>query len=254
MHAATVNKLRQINLRLYQTLAGQFSATRERLQPGVARVLERLPEAVNLLDLGCGNGELLARLLQSGYRGHYLGLDFSQALLDIARSRALETNAEATGNADFQFQLADFSQPDWVEAARAGMHALQIPTWDTVFAFAMLHHIPGEATRRGLLRQIRELLEPGKKFVLSGWQFLNSARMRARVRSWSEVGLEAAAVEANDYLLDWRRGGYAYRYVHLFTEQELIALAQECAFEVSDSFYSDGEGGRMGLYHIWKAI
>jgi hypothetical protein len=40
--------------------------------------------------------------------------------------------------------------------------------------------------------------------------------------------------------------------VHQFSEQELAELAESTGFRVVESFYSDGEGGRLGLYQVWK--
>ena len=59
-------------------------------------------------------------------------------------------------------------------------------------------------------------------------------------------------VDPHDYLLDWRRGGTGYRYVHYFTSQELNALAGATGFKVSGLFTSDGESSNLGLYHIWE--
>ena len=55
-------KLLQLNAEFYQTFAVQFSATRQRIQPGVQRILKTVDPRAHILDLGCGNGEL-ARVL-----------------------------------------------------------------------------------------------------------------------------------------------------------------------------------------------
>ncbi|HBY08767.1 MAG TPA: hypothetical protein DEH22_13665, partial [Chloroflexi bacterium] len=56
-------KLLQLNAEFYQTFAVQFSDTRQRLQPGVLRILDRISSEARILDLGCGNGELARTLL-----------------------------------------------------------------------------------------------------------------------------------------------------------------------------------------------
>ena len=83
-------------------------------------------------------------------------------------------------------------------------------------------------------------------------QFLNSDKLRARVQPWSEIGLTEADVDANDTLLDWRGGGRGLRYVHHFDEAELNALASASRFQVRETFLSDGENGRLGLYQVWE--
>jgi (p)ppGpp synthase/HD superfamily hydrolase len=90
------------------------------------------------------------------------------------------------------------------------------------------------------------------RFVLSNWQFLNSEKLKARVKPWKEVAIRESEVDAGDYLLDWRSGGVGLRYVHHFSESELSRLAQESGFIVLETFYSDGETGNLGLYQLWE--
>jgi hypothetical protein len=121
-----------------------------------------------------------------------------------------------------------------------------------VTAFAVLHHIPSTEIRLNILRTVRDLLADDGQFILSNWQFLNSEKLRARIQDWSLAGLNEQDVDPGDYLLDWRSGGEGLRYVHHFSETELSALASSTGFLVRDVFYSDGEGGNLGLYQIWE--
>jgi tRNA (uracil-5-)-methyltransferase TRM9 len=121
-----------------------------------------------------------------------------------------------------------------------------------ITAFATLHHIPSRELRLRLLQTVHSLLAPSGRFIHSNWQFLNSDKLRGRVQPWERIGLSAQAVDAGDYLLDWRRGGEGLRYVHQFSEEELSGLATESGFDIAETFYSDGEGGRLGLYQVWK--
>src|SRR5574341_200472 len=104
------------------------------------------------------------------------------------------------------------------------------------------------------IQAARKCLAAGGAFIHSEWQFLNSTRWRGRIQPWELIGLEAGEVDTGDTLLDWRSGGHGLRYVHHFNEDELANLAGGSGFQVSETFYSDGEGGRLGLYQVWKAI
>ncbi|HEY3476839.1 MAG TPA: methyltransferase domain-containing protein [Anaerolineales bacterium] len=126
--------------------------------------------------------------------------------------------------------------------------------WAVITAFAVLHHIPSAELRLRLLRVVHELLEQDGMFIHSSWQFLNSEKLKARVQPWEAVSIAESDVDAGDYLLDWRSGGQGLRYVHHFDEQELADYARASDFKVVDTFYSDGEGGRLGLYQVWKPI
>lgn len=240
MDRNTTDKLIKLNKQFYQTFASQFSATRERLQPGVMRVLEIIPPKSNILDLGCGNGEFARQLALNDHQGQYLGLDFSQGLLDVARAGCSE-------QPNFSFAQADLSSSDWHTS-------ISIPhtTFNIVVAFATLHHLPGRELHLQTITKIRDLLSPDGIFIHSNWQFLNSSRLKARIQPWDVIGLSSAQVDRGDYLLDWRRGGYGLRYVHQFSETELLSLAQETGFKVEDSFLSDGQEGNLGLYQVWK--
>lgn len=244
MDAETAKKLVLLNRKFYQTFAIQFSATRMRLQPGVARILEELPDEAHILDLGCGNGELACALAERGFQGSYVGLDSSEPLLDIARNRY-------AGNFSAEFIRADLTQPTWDTVLEASPNVRKRPPYDYILAFAVLHHLPGTALRTKVLGLVHSLLHTQGKFIHSEWQFLNSPRLRKRIQPWEKIGYSADEVDEQDYLLDWRHGGVGLRYVHHFSHFELEELAASTGFEIVDTFVSDGEGGQLGLYQTW---
>lgn len=245
MNTSTVNKLVQLNDQFYQTFALQFSATRQRLQPGVHKILEQgfisdalpIPEHANILELGCGNGELARALAVRGHRGRYTGLDFNAKLLELARQSIPDTFRAS-------FYQANLGGQDWDRG-------LPYCPYDVILVFAVLHHLPGEELRRQILHKVRDLISHDGRFIHSEWQFLNSPRLRERILPWERAGLSADEVDPGDYLLDWREGGYGLRYAHHFSEEELEALAAHTGFRIMETFHSDGEGGELGLYQLW---
>lgn len=239
MDAVTAARLIGINQDFYTRFGGSFSATRQRLQPGVRRVLDLLQGDESILDLGCGNGELARELARRGHRGLYLGVDFSVPLLREAGVQGGELAAR-------------FVEADLTKLSESSDLLSASSKWLLITAFAVLHHIPSHEIRLDLLRTVHGLLREDGMFILSNWQFLNSERLKGRIQDWSNVGISQAEVDPDDYLLDWRSGGEGLRYVHHFSEAELSALAQQSGFMIHDNFYSDGEGGNLGLYQIWK--
>jgi len=251
VNTTTAQKILATNHQFYQTFAVQFAATRQRLQPGVRRLLDESCFGANILDLGCGNSELAHALYKSGFNGLYTGLDFSQALLDCATRdlpAVVTTNCEQNAKGSMQacFLLQDVTQTDWT---------LTLPrqNFDTILAFAVMHHLPGVPARLAFLGNIRSRLATGGLFIHSNWQFLNSDRLKARIQPWEKIGLHPADVDQGDYLLDWRSGGSGLRYAHHFTHAELLEAAAQTGFHVLESFVSDGETGNLGLYQIWQA-
>ncbi len=237
MEPSVARQLIELNRRFYADFGPQFSATRQRIQPGVRKVITALSGHERILDLGCGNGELARTLAQTGFHGEYRGLDFSLPLLNDAGSQP--------GTFPANFGALDLSAADWPSLPE---------NWPLVMSFATLHHIPSRALRLNLLQKIATLLAPGGRFIHSNWQFLNSEKLRARIQPWERANLSAAEVDEGDYLLDWRSGGSGLRYAHHFSDAELASLAAETGFRVLESFLSDGENGRLGLYQVWEPV
>jgi SAM-dependent methyltransferase len=235
MNSDTANRLLTINREFYNRFGDQFSATRQRLQPGVKKILETIQADDSVLDLGCGNGHFLHELIRRGHQSPLLGVDFSLPLLRDAES-----------SLGVEFREADLSQ------LSVTSNQLSVTDyWSLITAFATLHHIPSTEMRLDILRTVRKLMKPDGKFILSNWQFLNSAKLRSRIQSWDRVGINESDVDAGDYLLDWRSGGEGLRYAHQFSAEELSGLAHQAGMRVVDSFLSDGDGGNLGLYQTW---
>ncbi len=241
-------RLLELNRSFYEEQAASFSATRRRIQPGMARCLSEwislhggFPAScgLRLLDVGCGNGNLAAWLIEQGYQGWYTGVDQAAGLLSHG----------PTGPDRVTFRIADLSRPDWLA---------ELPTqpFDLITCFATLHHIPGEGLRLRLLRELKRLLAPEGVFILSVWQINNSPRLLKRIQPWDQVGLTAAVVDQGDVLLDWRadgeESGQAVRYVHIYNDDELQRLAEKSGFGIHQSWVSDGKEGNLGLYQVWS--
>ena len=239
MNSTTAEHLIELTRRFYSEHGRDFSDTRARLQPGVTQLLGTFQNEADILDLGCGNGELARTLSRRGHLGSYLGLDFSLPLLSEAEREAFTFPVK--------FLKEDLTAQDWP--------SLDLKeNFDLVFAFAVLHHIPGSDLRLSILEKVHKLLKQEGRFIHSNWQFLDNPRLKERIQPWELAGLTPQNVDRNDYLLDWKRGSKGLRYVHHFDEGELSELAKASHFEIVETFYSDGENKRSGLYQIWKKM
>jgi SAM-dependent methyltransferase len=194
----------------------------------------------SVLDLGCGNGSFLRELVRRGHKATLLGVDFSLPLLRDARV------ASTPG--------VFFHEIDLSQLSANSEQLLITDNWSLITAFATLHHIPSTEMRLDILKTVRGLLKGGGRFILSNWQFLNSAKLKARIQSWDRVGIAESDLDEGDYLLDWRSGGEGLRYVHQFSAGELAGLAEQAGMQVVDSFLSDGDGGNLGLYQVWHPV
>lgn len=249
MKPEIISRLVAINHQFYQSSAQSFSQTRQRVQPGVHSIIRDYifskkisgQTSNHILDIGCGNGELAHVLALSDWQGCYLGIDFSQPLIDQRNDSVNRLGFAAS------FQQVDVTNAEWADS----LGQLQ---FDLILSFAVLHHIPGIFTRRQILQNVSRLLPKDGLFIFSVWQFLRSPRLTARIQPWSVVGMEEVEVDQDDYLLDWRANHEtaAYRYVHHFSSFELQQLAQDTGFTIIESFDSDGKEGNLSVYQVWK--
>jgi tRNA (uracil-5-)-methyltransferase TRM9 len=231
----TVDRLLDLNRRFYQSFAEPFAETRQREQPGVRRLAERIPASASVLDLGCGAGGLARALAHNGHSGNYLGVDAEAGLLAAAQAGPAPEHAI--------WRQMDVARAGWWEAIGR--------SFDVVCAFALLHHLPSEALRLTWARGVRALVEPSGWCALSVWDFLALPDVDERIIPWEAVNLSQEDIETGDFLVDWRRGGRGIRYVHHFADEDLERLAQGAGFRILESFRSDGRGGQLGLYHVW---
>ncbi len=243
MDANTIRKLIDTNHQFYQSYAHSFSLTRQRVQPGVQKLLQSHEPVFadgSLLDLGCGNADLIPALKDAHFSGKYFGLDFSANLLnekDFIENRF-----------PVEFIKADITNPDWHTC-------FQQRSFDAISCFAVLHHIPDVTVREEILKAIHTLLKADGLFMFSVWQFQRSVRLARRIQPWEKVGLMASQVDDGDYLLDWRGAGEirpAYRYVHVYDRSELDSLCDRCHFNQVEYFSSDGREGNLSDYQVWK--
>jgi len=248
MKAETLDQLNRINQEFYQKFANSFAQTRRKIQPGVSSILENVAKKGNWLDIGCGNGNLAHAWAQKEYTGLYFGIDFSLGLIEKAEKNVVPIRE----GQKIVFHQTDLNQDKWT-------NSLPDVDWDGIFCFAVLHHIPGKARRKLLCAQMRELLADGKDCYISVWQPRNSPRLAKRIQPWERVGIESSDVDPGDVVMDWRAhqtDGHnepAFRFVHIFTADELTDIAHASGFSVAGSFYSDGKEGNLGLYQHWVA-
>ncbi len=231
-------RLLALNRAFYARFAAAFSATRFAAQPGYTRIIRYFPPTCHVLDLGCGNARFAHFLDTHVERATYLGVDVSPGLLYIARERATHL-----ARVRARFLLLDLGERGW-----AGV--LDAARFHVVLALAVLHHIPGADHREAFVREAASLLRPGGYLILANWRFLHSERMRRKIVPWEQVGLTDKDVEPGDYLLDWKKEGYGYRYVHQVTEEEVERLAAAAHLAVVEQFHADGKEGDLSLYSV----
>lgn len=237
MDELTRRALEAINRRFYGERAADFDASRSRPWQGWDRVLAGLPrdQPWRVLDLGCGNGRLLAHVRLAGIElAQWQGIDSCRALIDLARARYPLPFA--------RFEHAELLDPDGTPRLPGG-------AFDMVALMGVLHHVPSERARRALVHAAFERTSPGGALVLTVWRFEHDSRLSKRTVPWALAKarepelqqLDLSQLELGDTLLQWHKGAPGLRYCHAITAQEIERWLAGLPATV-DRFYADGDG------------
>jgi 2-polyprenyl-3-methyl-5-hydroxy-6-metoxy-1,4-benzoquinol methylase len=133
---------------VYETQAAAYDAQRSRAlfeARWLARFAACLTDGGRVLDLGCGTGEPIARWFMSeGF--HVTGVDFADAMLDIARAR--------------------WPEGDW---RQGDMRKLDLPErFDGIVAWDSLFHLTPDAQRDCIARMAAHLAPGGSVLMTVG--------------------------------------------------------------------------------------
>jgi SAM-dependent methyltransferase len=114
---------------------------------GEAAVLEILPErCARILDLGTGDGRLLAITLLAHPEAEGVALDFSPPMLERARARF-------TGNPKVMVVAHDLNHP-----------LPDLGEFDAIVSSFAIHHVP-DGRKRGVYQEAFDRLRPGGVFA-----------------------------------------------------------------------------------------
>ncbi|MFP8874627.1 MAG: class I SAM-dependent methyltransferase [Myxococcota bacterium] len=252
MDASTQKQLNAINRDFYATQASEFAETRDHPWPGWERAWKhvRLADRLRVLDVGCGSGRFATFLADQAPTASidYVGIDASAPLLERARGAAAELSS------------ATCLCVDWVEDVPET--CLPRGPFDLVALLGALHHVPGHAQRRALLRMLAERLVTGGTLALTAWRFAAPevrSRFEERIVPWEEwkrrngSALDLERLEPGDFLLRWGAGPDVVRYCHFADEEEMAALLLDLPVDLVEQFHEDGRGRNLNHYVILRA-
>ena len=112
------------------------------LYPVLLEKLSHIPFQ-SALDLGCGTGEMLKLILQEDVGKELYGIDLSEKMLHVAKSKL----------------------PEQVKLLLGDSEALPFPdnTFDVVYCNDSFHHYPAPMN---VLREVHRVLKPGGTFLM----------------------------------------------------------------------------------------
>lgn len=162
----------------YLGMADQFPRRAE----GESVLLEHVPAgARRILDLGTGDGRLLAMLLTDRPRMEGVALDFSDLMLDAARKRF-------AGDERVQVVQHDLAEP-----------LPDLGVFDAAVSSMAIHHLEDDR-KRSLYREILDLLEPGG--VFANFEHVASPTERLHLAFFAAIGEPIEEEDPSDRTVD----------------------------------------------------
>jgi SAM-dependent methyltransferase len=162
----------------YLQLADEYPRRAE----GEGVLLDHVPRgAPRILDLGTGDGRLLARLREDRPRMLGVGLDFSALMLDAARERF-------AGDERIELVEHDLAQP-----------LPDLGRFDAVVSSMAIHHLEHDR-KRALYGEAFAALEPGGTFA--NFEHVASPSERLHVAFYAAIGEPMEHEDPSDRLLD----------------------------------------------------
>ena len=247
MDIELINRLNQLNTEFYKTTAASFDQSRQYFWEGWEKIPPLLDvfQNIRVADIGCGNGRFGQFLYKKKpqLKISYTGIDSNEQLLAMAKE-----------NLQGKIPALHLQQTDLITAIINAKDFLPNQEFQLITSFGVLHHIPSYELRLALVKFLLSKLEVNGYLIISFWQFMQFERFRKKIvtdqRMLTQKKISLIQLEANDYILDWKRGEFALRYCHYVDENEQKKLIQESGAQLITEYTNDGKEGIVNKYII----
>jgi len=212
MDEETAKKILEKVRRDYDLISDDWDKSRSRMWPEVEAVTRSVTPCAAVLDAGCGNGRLFPYIKKQ--KANYLGFDGSKELIAICKKKY--------GNK--YFFVGDVLDKKYL------LTKVGDKKFDFVFFVAVLHHIPSKKLRIKTLYNLKELLKPNGKIVITVWNLWQRKYLKSIIRAaWLKI-----IGKSNLDWGDFRIGFFSKtdRYLHAFTMSELKNLAKKAGLVI----------------------
>lgn len=210
----------------YNLIAQDFSRTRGNIWPEILFLFDSLRTGDKVLDLGCGNARFFETIKNRGAK--YFGLDTSENLINIAKSRYPQSKL-FTGS------------------------ALSLPfkddCFDHIYSIAVFHQIPSKEFRLQFLKEAKRVLKQNGSLTLVVWRASHKKDLKVYFKYTILKLLGKTKLDFGDVMYPW--ADRIERYYHFFSKRELKSLVKEAGFEIKDSGIVKNErSNRQNIYLV----
>ena len=195
----------------YDSIAEEWDLSRNRASQLKINLIENIEPKSGVLDIGCGNALMFPFVLEKN--AFYCGLDISKKLVEISKEKYKKEIEERRakfivgGATELPFENEEF---------------------DFLISFAVLHHIPSKELRKNFFKEIMRISKPKAKVKITVWNLYNEW-----ANSRFDISNQLAGKQSGDVIIPWKatRGKVINRFVHQFSKEELLFLAEDTGFK-----------------------
>ena len=218
-----MNDINEKNRNSYNQVAKLFSATRSYLWHDLTPFIDYIQAGDKVLDVGCGNGRLLDLLKEA--KVDYLGVDFSENLIEAARGKYPEA----------KFQVLDLFELEKLNER-----------FDAVLCISVLNHFPYEDQAK-IIKNISSVIRPGGYLLMVNWNLWNLESKKSAWWPLLKNPFKFLFRQTRGIWTKWKGGQEAVDlYYYAFNKKRLRKLLTKAGFMVLENYYS-----RKGHHVSW---
>jgi ubiquinone/menaquinone biosynthesis C-methylase UbiE len=167
---------------VYNNIANDFSNTRHKTWPSVAKFIDTFKETDLNADIGCGNGKnMIYKPLK------FKGMDICDEFIKICKERELDVIKGNILSIPFESNM-----------------------FDNIISIAVVHHLSSREERILAIKELFRICKYSGKFMIYVWAFIQPIESKRQFKTQDEM---VPFKKVN--------GEVHYRYYHLYKENEL---------------------------------
>ena len=217
----------------YDEISSDFDTTRKKyLWPELMKLTEPVKDGDRILDVGCGNGRLMEAFKNK--KINYLGVDNSEALIELAKKNYIREIASSPSTAP--------RNDKWIVTDILELDKFPEKDFDYIFCIAVLPHLPGDDLKVKALEQMKNKIKNNGKIIITVWNLWTQIKFKKLIFKGFLLKLCGKnKLDFGDILFDWKNNKgekISQRYYHAFTKNQLKKLAIHAGLKI-EKLYKD---------------